>query len=233
MSFSSTLNTRIIVGTVHLSSKLESISAPWTTEMLAPTTFTDSTKRALPGLSGSSLSIGGFVETTSTVNSSLTGWTTNRAIAYAPIGFTAGNYVILADAIKGDYEVGTEVAGLSTFTLGATTDGFTDWGVSLHDIVAATVDENGGAVDGTAATTNGGLAQLHITAFSGLTNAVVTVEDSSTGSSGWATIATFATATAVTSERVTIAGNIKRYTRYVLDVTGTGSVTFQVSLARR
>jgi hypothetical protein len=37
----------------------------------------------------------------------------------------------------------------------------------------------------------------------------------------------------VTAERISIAGTIRQYTRYVVDVTGSGSITMQVGLARR
>jgi hypothetical protein len=61
----------------------------------------------------------------------------------------------------------------------------------------------------------------------------VTIEDSADGSTNWTTIGTFATVTGLTSERLVIAGTVRRYLRVVDNVTGTGTNTRSVALARR
>lgn len=80
---------------------------------------------------------------------------------------------------------------------------------------------NGTAVDFLRATARGGAAYLEVLAFTG-TSVVVTIEDSADGSTGWATIGTFASvAGAEVEERIAIAGAVKRYIRFV--TTGTFS----------
>jgi hypothetical protein len=120
-------------------------------------------------------------------------------------------------------------------SLSTQTTGPTEAGQVVGDMTAITIDGNGTAVDGGAATANGGVAQIHVTAFSGLTNNIVTIEHSVDGVGSWATIATFATYTGLTSERVVIAPatTIRRYLRVVDNVTGTGSTVRAVFFARR
>src|SRR5690606_18266378 len=78
--------------------------------------------------------------------------------------------------------------------------------------------------DGGAATSDGGAAYLFVTDLAGITAVDVVIEDSADGSTGWATIATFAQVTADNAgQRVEITGAIKQHTRASIDVTGTGS----------
>ena len=113
------------------------------------------------------------------------------------------------------------------------TDGQVGYGVIIDPLTAITVDTNGTAVDNGASTANGGIAHLHITAFSGLTSNSVIVEHS-TDNISFATLGTFTLATGLTSERLVIAAGttVNRYVRVRDDVTGTGSCTRIVSFAR-
>lgn len=224
--------TRVLLGDFSLSSKLSDISLPHTVDMHDTTTFgDDGVKRFIPGLESSTASMTGFMDTDTQTD--LIAWSSTNPLTYAPFGLSAGSQVQLVNTLRASFSPGSSVAGVSSFDLSATTDGFTDFGVSLHDETAVTTSENGTAQNNGAATANGGLAQLHVTAYSGLTNAVITVEDSANGSTGWATIATFATVTAVTGEQVAVAGAVRQYLRYVATLSGTGSITFQTSFARR
>jgi hypothetical protein len=117
------------------------------------------------------------------------------------------------------------VGDLVTTSVSIQPDGPVDWGQVVALETAITIDGNGTAVDGAAASANGGVAHIHSTAFSGLTNNVVTIEHSVDGVSSWATLVTFATITAVGSERVVVAPGttVRRYLRVVDNVTGSGS----------
>lgn len=224
--------TRVLLGDFSLSSKLSDISLPTTVDMHDVTTFgDDGVKRFIPGVMSSTASMSGFMD--ADTQTDVTAWTSAEPLTYAPFGLSAGSQVQLVNTLRASFDPGSSVAGVSSFDISATTDGHTDFGVSLHDLTAVSSTENGTAQNNGAATSNGGVAQLHVTAFSGLTNAIITVEDSANGSTGWATIATFATATAVTGERVAVAGAVRQYLRYVATLTGVGSVTFQCSFARR
>ncbi len=122
------------------------------------------------------------------------------------------------------------------FSMNAMADESVDMGFVVHDLVAETADGNGTAVDRGvgSATTNGGVAVIHTTAFSGLTGNVVKIQHS-TDNAVWADLVTFTNQTAIAAERKFLARGttINRYVRAVTDVTGTGSTTFLVALAPR
>ena len=99
--------------------------------------------------------------------------------------------------------------------------------------LGSTATGNGTARDLTAQSTNGAVAHLHVTGFTGLTSNDITIEDSSTGSSGWAVIGTFTQVTGLTSQRLAITGTVKQYVRVVDTAVGTGSCTRTVAFARR
>lgn len=182
---------------------------------------------------------GGFFDTSSngahtalvTVASSPQG--TRRVITFGFSGGALGEPFVGAEGIyESSYEVVGKINDLTKANPSYSVYGQIDRGVILHAMAAETADGNGTSVDNAAASTNGGAAFLQVKAFSGLTSAVITVEDSA-NNSAFATIATFTTVTsAPTAERVAINGTIRRYTRAVVDVTGTGSITFLVGLAR-
>lgn len=230
MSFKPGYKARILNGDFSLSAKLTDISLPVTIEMLESTTFADNgVKRFLAGLDHSTFSCEGFID--AETNTDAAAWTTAQPFTYAQEGLSIGSPVFLVNALKASFEPGTQVGGIASFSLSGETDGPTSFGVSLHDLGAETSDGSATSVDGGAQTTNGGVAHLHVSAFSGLSQAIVTVEDSANNST-WATIGTFATVSGTTSERLAITGTIRRYTRATVDVTGTGSVTYATALAR-
>ena len=232
MTFKPTFRTRILNGDFSLSAKLSDMSVPLTIDMLDPTTFSDDAKRALPGLETSTFTCSGFIDIDTAADNAA--WTAAQPLTYGHEGIALGSPVTMINALKSSYELGSPVAGISSFDLGGQTDGKTDLGYSLHDLTAETATGNGTGYDQTVvSTTAGGVGHLHVTAFSGLTNIIVTVQDSANGSSGWATIGTFATATGVTSERLEIAGTVRRYVRASWTVTGTGSATFSAAFSRR
>jgi hypothetical protein len=110
--------------------------------------------------------------------------------------------------------------------------------ISHHALGAETVNANGTAVNNGAASANGGVGYLEVTAFSGWTDATVKIQDSADGSSGWADILTFSLVTPAgspTSQRVAIAGTVRQYTRYTVTFTGggPGTMTFQVCFGRK
>lgn len=231
MTFKPGFRSRLLVGDFALSTKLTTFENALTIDQHDVTVFKDeNSKDFIPGTDSSALSCEGFLD--ADAQGVATDWTAETPVAFAVNGLALGSIVEMCAAIQAGYTPGSTVGGVASFSLSGNSTGPSSYGVSIHDLAAETVDANGTAVDGGAASSNGGFAQLHLTAMSGITQAIVTVEDSANGSSGWATIATFATATGTTAERVAIAGAIRRYTRTVVDVTGTGSVTFAVALAR-
>lgn len=156
-------------------------------------------------------------------------------LTLCPDGFTTGALAVMVSAHLGNFTVSAPVADIVGCSASFQNTGMFDVGLVVEDFTAITADTNGAARDQTAATSNGGVAHLHVTAFSGLTNNAVRIEHSVDGATGWATLCTFTTYTGLTSERVEVAAGttVRRYLRVVDDVTGTGTTTRFVSFARR
>lgn len=237
MPFVPGYKSRILVGDFNLSVAVTDVTMPYAVDMLDVTVLTDGPARKfIPGQNTSTLSIKGYLDPDSTSDlqyDQMNDWTGAEAVTYAPNGLALGSELWMVSALKGAFSIGATKSTPVSFDLSCQTDGITDFGRSLLDLTAITIDGSGSAYDGGASSATGGVAHLHSTAFSGLTSNVVIVEDSATGSSGWATIGTFTTVAGLTQQRLAIAGTIRRYTRYSTDVTGTGSNSIMVGLARR
>lgn len=192
----------------------------------------------MPGQSDATASIDMLLDTayaTSSQFALLNTWqSAAQVVSLAPSGLTRGNEAWLLSALESQATVATAVADKVTAQLALVVSGQCDFGVVLDDVTAITIDTDGTSTDNGALTSNGGVAHLHVTAFSGLTNDVIVVEHS-TDNVTFATLGTFATVTGVTSERLVIAPatTVNRYVRVRDDVTGTGTCTRQVSFARR
>jgi hypothetical protein len=133
-----------------------------------------------------------------------------------------------------EYEVLGALSGLTKANAAYGVNGQVEDGVLLAAWGAVTANTNGTGVDNSAASTNGGAAYLEVSAFSGFTGVAVKIQDSADNSS-WADVTggAFTSITAAqTAQRIAITGTIRRYTRYVATVTGSGSITLAVALAR-
>lgn len=235
MSYVSAQKSRLLVADYHLSLKTRQFSHPLTVDMLEVSCLTDDAKAFVPGQDTSTFTADGPLDTDASSDAqfdSIVDWTSTTPVSLAPSGFSHSSEVFLVNALKTTFETTAGVSDTVNWSVAAQTDGRTDVGKSLADLAALTADGNGTTLDGGAASGSGAVCHLHVTAYSGFDQVVFTVEDSADGSS-WATIGTFATVTGITAERLVIAGTIRRYTRLVRDVTGTGSVTAQASIARR
>jgi hypothetical protein len=236
VSFTSAHQAGILVGASSITAKLTSATMGNEVAMLDSTTLADTAQRYIAGQGTGSVSFDGWADAeVQTLHSNALFFNAlgvQNAITVAPQGFTAGNFAWVASANDASFEVGTETNGVCNFSLSFQPDGGVAAGVSLHALTAETVDANGTAVDtGLTSTTLGAVANVHATAYSGLTNVIFTIEDSANGSSGWATVGTFTTLTAAGSQSLRISGTVRRYLRVVTNVTGTGSVTFACAAA--
>lgn len=239
MAFVSSQKSRLLLGDFSLSGFLKSVSVDDTADVLDSTVFTDTAKTFVVGQNSATLTLSGLLDSDAAPNAQfdqLNDWkaaTTPEPLSAGFEGMAVGSQLWMAGALETQFTIGATVDGLVTTDLAAVTSGGTDLGVSLHDLGAETADGNAANVDNGAATTNGGVGHLHVTAFSGLSSADIIIEGSANGSTGWATLVTFAQVAGITSQRVEITGSVHRYVRCTIDVTGTGSVTYQCGFARR
>lgn len=232
MTFSQGYKARVLLGDLSMSPKLSDVSLPFSVEMLDVTTFADDgVKRFIPGLGSSTSSMSGFMD--SETLDEMDGFTSTSPLTYGPRGLAHSAPLFLVDTLKATVEVGSQVAGVSSFTLSGQTDGVTDIGVSLHDLEAETGDGNDSNFDGSASSAAGAAGHLHVTAFSGFSAVDVAIQHSANGSTGWSDLIAFTQVSGTTSERVEVAGSVNRYVRAEWAKTGTGSITFQVGFSRR
>lgn len=239
MAFVPGINTRYFVGPMRFSVFGKSINVDVTCNQLDVSSQENWAQVYINGQKNGSASIEMMLDTavaTTSQFSLLNTWQgTPQPVAVCFDGTTLGSTAWMLQGNQSSVTFGDSVGDMAMTSVSIQPDGGVDWGQVIAVEAAVTADGNGTAVDGAAASTNGGVAQIHSTAFTGLTSNAVTIEHSVDGSTSWATLATFATVTAVGSERVVVAPGtaVRRYLRVVDDVTGTGSHTRFVTFARR
>lgn len=240
MAFVPGINSRYFVGPMRFSVFGKSLSADISVTQLDTSSCENTAQTFINGQQNGSASIEMMLDTTSATVSQFTTLNTWSGGTQYPItigleggALAAPTWLMLGNQSSVSY--GASVGDLVMANVSIQPDGGIDWGQVIAIEAAITVDGNGTAVDGGAASTNGGVAHIHSTAFSGLTNNIITIEHSVDGATAWATLATFATVTAVGTERVTVAPGtaVRRYLRVVDNVTGAGSHTRFISFARR
>lgn len=244
MAFQAGPTARVAIGSLRASAYTRNFSLPSTTDMIDVTTLeqvgvSGRPKVFIPGQDTSTFSIDGPLDIDAVdtqMFDRLKNWKqTSAPITVGMQGFGAGSQVILINGIQTQLSTTTAHNGSVDWSATAQTDGMTDFnGVTLVDLSDATADASSTSIDNGASTANGGVAHLHVTAFTGLTSDAIILEHS-TNNSVWATLGTFQTVTAVGSERLVIAAGttVNRYLRISDDVTGTGACTRLVAFARR
>jgi hypothetical protein len=197
-------------------------------------TWSSSWKSYIAGNMKASVSLDGLFDTAMAPNfTGQIGDTPGGLLTFGPGGLALGAPCRLLQVIESSYGETASIGDVVGFTYEATTNTVLGIGHVIGASAAVTADQNGTSVDLTASSATGAIAFLHVTSVSASDSIVVSIEDSSTGSSGWATIGTFASKSAAGAERIVIAGTVKRYVRVVDDVTGTGvSIVRAVALAR-
>ena len=241
MAFVSGQQARILLGARTFSGETTKVSSGFVVDQLETTVITNTAKTFIVGQNTSTLNVDMNLDTDTTAGgqwATLTGTykqTTPLPMSFAPSGTTALAEVWLTSSNMVSLAPATSVAGIATISLASQSTGDTDFGTVLEDLSTVTVTVNGTARDLVAASANGGVAHLHVTAYATSTSDVITIEHSTTGVGAWSTLGTFATVTGTTSERLVIAPGttVNRYLRVVDTVTVTGSITRQISFCRR
>jgi hypothetical protein len=239
MPFISSNQTRVIYGTNPLAAILRTVSPSVNFDMLETTTLADTAKTFQPGLEDIALNLDGLFDSTTgagtafdNIIAAITGGST-VATSVAPNGFAVTNPVWLMGTKTISYEVSSAVADLVSFSMAFGSGSAPGLGVSLADLAAIIATGTGTSVDNGASTSNGGIANLHITDVSGTLPTLAVIIEHSTNNSTWTTLASFTSATAAVSEQITFTGTVNRYVRAQYTAGGTTpSFTCQVSLAR-
>lgn len=240
MAFVHGTNGRILGDDLVLSGYLRSFEVGKEREMADVTVLTDNGHRFIPGLNNGTLSFEGLFDNTYAAGSIDDEMFTDNAgtvavVTAAPNGFAVGNRVESLEVRQTNYAISSPVGDAVSLSASWTSEGAVDTGVSLRDLASASATANGTAVDNTAATTNGAVGALHVTANT--RNGTTTVKlQHSVDNSVWVDLATFTVVGigATTAERVSATGTVNRYMRAVWTLAGaTGSITFAVAGCRR
>lgn len=240
MAFVHGTNGRILGDDLVLSGYLRSFEVGKEREMADVTVLTDTGHRFIPGLDNGTLSFEGLFDSTYAAGSIDDEMFTDNAgtvavVTAAPNGFAVGNRVESLEVRQTNYAISSPVGDAVSLSASWTSEGAVDTGVSLRDLASASATANGTAVDNTAATTNGAVGALHVTANT--RNGTTTVKlQHSVDNSVWVDLATFTVVGigATTAERVSATGTVNRYMRAVWTLAGaTGSITFAVAGCRR
>lgn len=246
MTFAPGYATVVLVNERVVSSEVSGWTMTHTRNMSEVTTVGQTAGSAgaafVPGLMSGTLGLRGPEQLDSTTGLQVElqasiGVNDNIQVTCLPDGTAIGKPAFFIVGDPTDYAVDANVADAVAVTFAAMADESVEMGYVIHALGAETVDGNGTAVDrGVVSTpsTRGLVAAMHVTAYAGLTSAAIKIQHSP-DNSAWSDLVAFTNVTAIGSERVKVANGttVNRYLRTVIDVTGTGSVTFLVSAAPR
>jgi hypothetical protein len=241
MAFIHGKSSQVLHGAYNLGAFLNDASASADVEVAETTSFGSSAKTYLVGLRDGTVSASGMFDgAAGAVDEVLSASIGSDTLAPVTIGYngtTLGNRVTILKAKTTSYEVSTPVGDVVAVSYSAQADGGLDQGVSLAALASVSATTTGSSHDNSASSANGGVAQLHVTVNTRDADATIKIQHSADDST-FADLATFTVVatTVVTSERVIVASGttVNRYLRAVNTLSaGTGSITYQVSFARR
>lgn len=236
MAFVHGRNARVILGTFSVSGYANEDNVERMVDIADTSVFGVDAHQSIPGLQSSKVGLGGFLDPTQDEALDATiAVLGGKVVSSGVDGFALGKHTFHCEALTGNYTTNSSVENAVTWKLDLTATGVLDHnGRSLADLAQVAIDTLGASLDNTTTSANGGAGILHVTEFTDLDTAVFKVQHS-TNNSTWVDLVTFTTATNVTSERVVVVPGttVNRYLRATADVTGTGTVTYQISFARR
>ena len=230
----------IVHGVYDLTSYLNDASVSQDVETAETTAFGASAKTYITGLRDATISASGMFDgAADAIDEVLTasiGSDTLAPMIVAQSGLTGAERAYILQSKTTSYDVSSPVGDVVSVSFDSQADGGVDDAVLLTNLAAITATGNGTGRDNTTSTTNGGMAQVNVTANT-LDNTLVFKVQHSADNSTWADLATFTTvpATTTTSERVLVASGttVNRYLRANYTTSGTGSITFIMAFARR
>jgi hypothetical protein len=244
MSFRHGKSTKILVNEYDLSAYFRDASFASSVETAETTTYgaAGGAKTYVTGLNDATISMSGLFDgDAAAIDEVLTGILGSSTDANFTIaadgGMTLGARCVSGQAIETKYEVKAPVADVVTTSADFQADASVGRAVILAPLSSVSATGNGSSVDNGTATTNGGIAVLHVTANTRNGTIIVKVQHSSDNST-FTDLATFATVatTTKTSERVSVAlgTTVNRYLRVSYTVAGSsGSATIAATFGRR
>ena len=240
-------NTVVLFDKYDLSNYFTTASVMAKADTVETTTFGSAYKTYAVGQEDATVSLEGLWSgVLDTAGSDAVLWTafasaTKKMITIAAEGNTLGRRAILMNTDEASYDVKSAIADMVKISATAQASGTTgsyDSGVLLasNQVLSSTATNTG--VDNAIASTNGGVAHLHVTANT--RNGAINVKvQHSANNSTWADLVVFTatTSSTLTSERIEVAAgtSVNRYVRVNVSAFAgsSGSATITVGFARR
>lgn len=235
MAFVAGRRAKVLIGEFDLSAFLNNVSAVRNADLVDVSVFGDQDREFLKTMQGASATLSGFIDTVAgasepVLSSFLTG-TSTRAVSIFWDADAIGSPGICGAGWEGSYENSAPVDGVQAIAANLAFTGRVDRAVSLHALGVETGTGVYTAVDSGASSSNGAVANLHVTAAGASGTGTVLIQDSADNMT-FATIGTFSNFTAATSQTLEIAGTIRRYVRANLS-SARNTQTFAVAFGRR
>lgn len=236
--------TRIYLGTLDLSGTANEVDfGSLKTAMVDCTTFNDGGYSCVkPGIKSGSGHIHGYqdfasggISQTMDIPAQLGGQFAYTVIPNPTGTVTAADISYIARGVLSSFNpLEATVGDMAGYEITIDYDIAYGRSVVLAPLAAQTVTTTGTAVAYAGPTATQKLyAALHVTAYSGLTNAIFTIQsDDAVGFPSATTRATFTTVTGTTNEFISVAGgwNTETHHRLLATLTGVGSITYTVSM---
>ena len=239
MAFLHGAKAKIYVNGYNMSPYLRNIQAPFTVDTAETSTFGNTFKTYVPGLTDGSLSLDGIYDGAAAAvdfvfDAALTGVGTDRFTVLIQ-GDSYGSSGFGFESTTTNYQITAGIGDVAQVSLQAQNNMGKERGVTIHPLQQETVDYAGNTQDvdlTTASTTTGWSAYLHITQAAA-TMTAVTIQDSA-DSTTFANLTggAFTTLTANSSQRLVSAAGatVRRYVQVTYDLTT--SATFHVLFCR-
>ena len=234
MAYVSGSRTRIYVDSTNVGQFMNNVSVSRNADLVDTSTFGDSDREFTKTLISATATMSGFFDpATGASEPALSGLfisSSSKAVSVFWDSDAIGSPGICGSSWEGSYEDAATVDGMITMAGNLTFSGQVDRCVSLHALGAETMTGAFASVNNGASSSNGAVANLHVTAFGSGTGTVKVQH--STDNSTWVDLITFTNFTGTTSETKTVTGTVYQYVRANLTAAGT-TQTFAVAFGRR
>lgn len=223
----------VLRGAAELRGELTSVSWSAEVDLRDFTSFADAARTWEVGLTSAEIAFEGFFAATpfDAVVAADLGAATPVPVSVGPDGVDqAGKRAYVVAARAQQYEISSRTAELVGASVSYRSDARIGLGVVLAELAARGSSGTGPTQDNGASTSNGAIANLHVTAASGTLDVKV---QHSADQVTWVDLITFSTVTSPAAESKVVTGTVNRYVRATWTVGGASpSFTFAVTFAR-
>jgi len=233
-------NVRVFIDAFDFSAYFNDASNSTSIDTAETSAFGTNEKTYITGHTDGTISLSGMFESTEDTGtddyfSNTLGSSTKQKVIVALEGHILGGRVVAIESDTTSYEVSSPIGDVVQASAEFQASEGVGHGVLVSNGSTVSATGNGTSVDGTAATTNGGVGFLSIPVNTRNGNITVKIQASADNST-FADLVSFTavSGTTVSSERIEVTGTVARYLRVNYTVAGsTGSATPVVAFTRR